>query len=65
MKNPFVFLQEARNEVRKVVWPTRNETVVSTIMVLIMVALMILFFGLVDVIIRFGLSGLFSLSIFS
>ncbi len=59
MKNPFVFLQEARNEVRKVVWPTRNETMVSTIMVLIMVALMTLFFGVVDFFLRFGLGGIF------
>ncbi len=61
MTNPFVFLQEARNEVRKVVWPTRSETVVSTIMVLIMVILMTAFFGLADFVIRTGLSGIISL----
>ncbi len=65
MKNPFVFLQEARNEVRKVVWPTRNETMVSTIMVLIMVTLMMLFFGIADFLINFGLRALFNFSIFS
>lgn len=56
MKNPFIFLQEARGEFRKIVWPTRNETTVSTIMVLIMVIFLTLFFGLVDIILRFGLS---------
>ncbi len=61
MKNPFVFLQEARGEVRKVVWPTRNETMVSTIMVLIMVNLMTMFFGLVDLGIRLGLQGIFKI----
>ncbi len=61
MKNPFVFLQEARNEVRKVVWPTRSETMISTMMVLIMVTLMTLFFGLIDLIARFGLGQIFSI----
>ncbi len=35
--NPFVFLQQVRTEVSKVTWPTRKETVITTIMVLIMV----------------------------
>ena len=58
MMNPFKFLQESRNEVRKVVWPTRNETLVSTIMVLIMATIVTLIFSLVDLVIRYGLSGL-------
>lgn len=61
MKNPFVFLQEARNEVRKVAWPTRNETMVSTIMVLIMVGLMTTLFAIVDLLFRFGLGQIFRL----
>ena len=35
--NPFEFIQQVRSEMSKVTWPTRNETVVTTIMVLIMV----------------------------
>jgi len=46
--NPITFLQQVRSEVAKVVWPTRNETLVSTIMVLIMVALASLFFLAAD-----------------
>ena len=42
--NPFTFLQQVREEVSKVVWPTRNETLVSTIMVLIMIVLASVFF---------------------
>ncbi len=61
MKNPFVFLQEARGEIRKVVWPTRNETMVSTIMVVIMLTLMTIFFALADLVIRFGLEGIFEI----
>ncbi len=61
MKNPFAFLQEARTEVRKVVWPTRNETMVSTIMVLIMATLITIVFSLVDLVVRYGLSGIIDL----
>ena len=37
--NPVKFLQEVRQEVSKVTWPTRQETVISTAMVLVMVTL--------------------------
>lgn len=46
--NPFSFLQEVRAETSKVVWPSRKETVVSTIMVLIMVFLAAIFFLAAD-----------------
>ena len=46
--NPITFLQQVRSEVGKVVWPTRNETMVSTVMVLAMVALASLFFLAAD-----------------
>lgn len=46
--NPFQFMQQVRAEVAKVTWPTRRETIVTTIMVFIMVTLAALFFLLVD-----------------
>ena len=46
--NPLKFLQEVRQEVGKVTWPTRNETLISTVMVLIMCALASIFFLLSD-----------------
>lgn len=46
--NPFTFLQQVRSEVAKVVWPTRNETLISTVMVLIMITLASLFFLAAD-----------------
>ena len=46
--NPFTFLQQVRSEVSKVTWPTRRETVVSSIMVFVMVGLAMLFFFSVD-----------------
>ena len=41
-------MQQVRSEATKVTWPTRNETVVTTIMVFIMVVMAAIFFLLVD-----------------
>ena len=46
--NPLQFIQEVRQEVSKVTWPTRKEVWVTTVAVLIMVTLAALFFFLVD-----------------
>lgn len=46
--NPFEFMQQVRAEVSKVTWPTRKETFITTIMVLIMVVVTALFFLAVD-----------------
>lgn len=46
--NPITFFQQVRTEVSKVTWPTRNEVLVSTIMVLVMIAAASLFFLLAD-----------------
>jgi preprotein translocase subunit SecE len=53
--SPIQFIQQVRAEVAKVVWPTRREVVLTTIMVFIMAALTSTFFSLVDMAIRFGL----------
>lgn len=60
MANPVRFIQETRAEIAKVVWPTRREVVMTTIMVFIMAALTAIFFSLVDLIIRGGLQGVLS-----
>jgi preprotein translocase subunit SecE len=49
--SPFQFIQQVRQEVSKVTWPTRKETTITTIMVFIMVALSAVFFLFVDQII--------------
>ena len=46
--NPFEFLQQVRTEVAKVTWPTRRETVITTIMVVVMSILAALFFLAAD-----------------
>ncbi len=56
--SPFKFLQEVRSETAKVIWPTRRETVVTTIMVFVMVAFASLFFFVADIIIRFAVTTL-------
>ncbi|MBC7676641.1 MAG: preprotein translocase subunit SecE [Rhodoferax sp.] len=58
--NPVQFIQQVRGEVAKVVWPTRREVVLTTIMVFIMAALTATFFSLVDLAIRSGLSTILS-----
>jgi preprotein translocase subunit SecE len=56
MTNPVQFIQQVRAEVGKVVWPSRREVVLTTIMVFIMAALTATFFSLVDLGIRQALS---------
>ena len=34
--NPFEFIQQVRTEVSKVTWPTRRETVITTVMELVL-----------------------------
>ena len=46
--NPFEFVQQVREETRKITWPSRKETMITTVMVLIMVALASIFFLIVD-----------------
>jgi preprotein translocase subunit SecE len=54
--NPFQFLQQVRAEVSKVVWPTRREVMLTTVMVFILAALTAVFFAIVDILIRGGLN---------
>ena len=52
--NPFEFVQQVREETRKVTWPSRRETLISTVMVMIMVAFASIFFLAVDAILKWG-----------
>ena len=51
--SPFKFLQEVRSETAKVTWPTRRETMITTMMVFVMVALASILFFASDQIIRY------------
>lgn len=59
--SPFQFIQQVRAEISKVTWPTRRETVVTTIMVFIMVMLASIFFMLADQVLSFGVSMILGL----
>ena len=50
--SPFKFLQEVRAEADKVTWPTRRETMITTAMVFVMVAVASVLFLVADQIIR-------------
>ena len=59
--NPLQFIQQTRAEVSKIVWPTRREVLLTTVMVFIMSALFAAFFSVVDILIRMGLEGVLTM----
>ena len=59
--NPITFFQQVRSEVSKVVWPGRNEILVSTAMVLVLVVLASLFFLAADMIISWAVQFMLSI----
>ena len=56
--SPVEFVQEVRDEAKKITWPSRKEIMVSTVMVMIMVTAAALFFLLVDFILKQGIDKL-------
>ena len=49
-RNVINFIKEARAELKKVTWPNRKQLISSTIVVLITVALVAVFLGIVDLV---------------
>ena len=56
--SPAKFIQEVRTEAAKVVWPTRRETLLTTVMVMILSAVAALFFFLVDLALNYGVQAI-------
>ena len=56
--SPAKFIQEVRSETSKVVWPTRRETLLTTVMVMILSAVAALFFFLVDLLLNYGVQAI-------
>ena len=52
--NPVQFFQEVMRELKKVTWPSWKETWLTSVMVLIMVVLTMIFFFFVDTILNRG-----------
>ena len=60
--SPLEFIQQVRNETAKVTWPTRRETVMTGVMVVIMTTILALFFLGVDSILQAIVSLLLKLA---
>jgi len=60
--SPGEFIRQVRTEVGKVVWPTRQETVQTAIMVLIMTIILAIFFLGVDAVFAAIVKGLLALA---
>ena len=58
--NPLEFLQQVRNETAKVTWPSRRETLITSVMVFVFTAAAAIFFLVVDFVIRTGMSTVLS-----
>jgi preprotein translocase subunit SecE len=58
--NPAQFVQQVRAEASKVVWPTRRETSLTTVMVFVMAAIAATFFFLVDMLLGWGVEAVLS-----
>lgn len=52
--NPFTFIQQVRQETAKVTWPSRRETMISTLMVLVFAFLAAIFFFAADQVMAFA-----------
>lgn len=57
-KNLFSYLKGARIEVRKMVWPTRQEALQTTLIVMVLVFVVGIFLWLVDMLLGWGVGRL-------
>ena len=58
---PVQFLKEVRSEIRKISWASRNETLISTVFVFIMVVVAAVFFFAVDAALRAGVGAILNI----
>ncbi|MCL5775850.1 preprotein translocase subunit SecE [Limibaculum sp. FT325] len=61
MMNPAQFVAQVRSEAAKVVWPSRKEAGLTTVMVFVMATLVAIFFFTVDQLLSLGVGLLLSL----
>jgi preprotein translocase subunit SecE len=59
--NPGEFIRQVRAETARVAWPTSRETVITTIMVMIMTSVLSIFFFGVDSFFRWVVKSVLSL----
>ena len=58
MKNPINFLRNVKQEIFKITWPTKKETLMGSITVIVLAIIASLFFLLLDQIFKTGLNFL-------
>jgi len=58
MKNPINFLRTVKQELFKITWPTKKETLLGSITVIVLAVIASLFFLLLDQIFKTGLNFL-------
>ncbi len=59
--NPIEFIQQVRREAARVTWPSRKETVITTIMVFIFVFMAAIYFFVLDQILSWGVKAILGL----
>jgi len=60
--SPIEFIRQVQAETRKVVWPTRRETIMTGVMVMIMTVILAIFFFAIDKVFDTGVAFLLSLA---
>ena len=60
--SPLEFIQQVRTETSKVTWPTRRETIMTGVMVVIMTTILAVFFFGVDSILQAIVTALLKLA---
>lgn len=60
--SPIEFINQVRAETKKVVWPSRRETIMTGVMVMIMTTILALFFLGVDTVFNAIVNALLSLT---
>jgi len=59
IQKPVSFLKEVRAELGKVAWSTRQELMDSTIVVIVVTAIMAVFIGIIDILLSKALTVIF------
>jgi preprotein translocase subunit SecE len=59
--SPIEFIQQVRREAARVTWPTRKETVITTVMVFIFVFMAAIYFFVLDQILSWAVKAVLGL----
>ena len=63
MLNPLKFVQNVKQEAFKVMWPTKKEVLIGSLMVFVLASIAAIFFLLLDQIFRFLLDLILTINI--